>query len=117
MSLGCRSSCPRPVEQLQERPGFEHREGEQQQDRRDELRPAEDRHAAERHALGAHVEHRHDEVDRAEERRRDHDDHREHQIVCPGGATTESGAYEVQPDCGQPSGAKKLDSMTMPPTK
>src|ERR1017187_876163 len=44
-------------------------------------------------------------------------------IDCPvksewlGGGITERGAYEVQPDCAEPPGTKKLHSMTMPPMK
>src|SRR5712671_270747 len=44
-------------------------------------------------------------------------------IVCPrkidfaGVAMTDSGAYEVQPDCAAPSGTKKLDNMITPPRK
>ena len=30
---------------------------------------------------------------------------------------TDSGGYDVQPDCAAPPGTKKLASMTTPPTK
>jgi len=39
------------------------------------------------------------------------------QIVWPGGAATDKGAYDVQPDCAAPPGARNADSITMPPTR
>ena len=37
--------------------------------------------------------------------------------VWPTVAMTESGGYDVQPDCAAPPGRKKLASMTTPPRK
>ena len=38
------------------------------------------------------------------------------QNVCPDGAKSASGGYDVQPDIGAPPLAKKLASMMTPPT-
>ncbi len=37
--------------------------------------------------------------------------------VCPPEAMTESGGYDVHPDCAAPPGTKKLASITTPPIK
>ena len=38
-------------------------------------------------------------------------------IVCCPGAMTDSGGYDVQPDCAEPPGMKKLRSIVTPPRK
>ena len=64
------------IHQLQDRRGLERRERQQQQERRDELRPDEERQPHEASAPGARswID-RDDEVDRAEQRRGDQEDH------------------------------------------
>ena len=63
------------VHQLQHARRFERRKREQQQEARHELRPHEERQAEETQAFRAQLNDRDDEVDRAEQRRRDQEDH------------------------------------------
>ena len=70
-----------------------------------------------RQALGAQLHDRDDEVDRAEQRRGDQEDHADQPHRLAVGAMTASGGYDVQPDCAAPPGWKKLASIVTPPTK
>jgi hypothetical protein len=57
-----------PVEHQQEQRHRDDRDGEEQQELRDQQHPREDGHAEHGHARRPHVEHRDDQVDRTDER-------------------------------------------------
>ena len=64
-----------PIHQLHDAGGLEWRKGQQQKEGGDELRPHEEGEAQEGEALGAELDRGRDEVERAEQRRGDQEDH------------------------------------------
>ena len=104
------------IHPLQHRGGLQGRKGQEQQERGDELRPDEERQPEPGQPGRAQLNDGGDEVQRAQQRRKNQAQHADQPEGLSGGAKSASGGYDVQPDIGAPPGAKKLASMTRPPT-